>query len=233
MKSPRLYLAALAAALTISGAQASDFFSTAPAESMLKIGVKVGVNTSNVTMADNVFPVYNVNSWGTGFDAGVTVDLGIRDYISIQPGFFYQCRSGNFFYGSDVSGLPDLSGVSDIQAGHLRSYRFNIPIVASLHFNVTPALRWNVDFGPYLGCNLHSNEGKSIRYGYIDRDGSYVESDMRMAGLEFGLKMGTSLRILGHYNVGVHYMAGMTNAWKDSWAGGRNKCWTFSIGYDF
>lgn len=44
--------------------------------------------------------------------------------------------------------------------------------------------------------------------------------------------MGTGIQVLDHYYLGVHYEAGCTKVWKHSLAG-RNKAWTFTIGYDF
>ena len=232
MKHSKAFLAAIAA-LSSTSAMADDFFSTEPAEQFMTVGVRLGVNTSNVTMKKKVLPEYNINSWGTGFDAGIVADLNFRDYISVQPGFFFQSRSGNYFYGQQALNDFGEPGATYILAGHLRSYRFNIPIVASIHLNITDRLRWNIDFGPYLSVNLHSNEGSDIRYSYYSPEGHLVIDYLGLATSEFGLKMGSSLRILDHYVVGVHYLAGLTHAWKDSFAGGRNKTWSFTIGYDF
>lgn len=232
MKLHKILCSALVALAFTPSCLASDFFSTDAPERMMSLGVRLGVNTSNVTMNKKMFPVYNINSWGTGFDAGVVADVNFRDYISVQPGFFYQSRTGRYFYGGQIAD-ENVSGDTPFQVGHIRSYRFYIPIVASLHLNFTDNLRWNVDFGPYLGVNLYSNEENKIFYHHYEPDGTLVTDPLRLSGVEFGLKMGTGLRILDHYVVGVHYMAGMTRGWKYSYAGGRDKCWTFTIGYDF
>ncbi len=222
----------LAAAVSSISASASDFLSTETPEKLLGFGARIGINTSNVTMRDKIFPDYNVNSWGTGFDAGIVADINIRDYIAVQPGFFFQSRTGNYFYAD--SDLPDYANIDNsVQAGHIRAYRFYIPIVASLRFNITEGLRWNVDFGPYVSTNLHSNEGSRIYYDYYEPDGTLVYNPMRLSAVEFGFKMGTGFRILRHYTVGVHYLAGLTHPWKEGYAGGSSKCWTFTIGYDF
>lgn len=212
-------------------ALANDLISAEPAERLISFGARIGLNTSNVTMSDKVFKGYNINSWGTGFDAGFVADINFREFFSVQPGFFYQSRTGRYFYGGE--NILDPTSDELIQAGHMRSYRFNIPILASFHLNVTESLRWNIDFGPYFGFNLYSNEGDNIMYSYYEPGGSTVTEPMRLSGSEFGLKMGTGIRILGHYVVGVHYMAGISRPWKLGYAGGRSKCWTFTVGYDF
>ena len=64
--------------------------------------------------------------------------------------------------------------------------------------------------------------------------------DRKPAGVDFGIKMGTGLQVLGHYYVGAHYLAGCIDAWKDrsignvtKTYGGVTKAWVFTLGYDF
>jgi hypothetical protein len=111
--------------------------------------------------------------------------------------------------------------------GHNRRYVFTIPVVASFHFNITNDLRWNVDFGPYISFNTHAKENNLN----VDYD-ALRPVTAELNGVDAGFKMGTGLNILRNYYVGVHYLAGVTNAWKNG-VGGRNKAWTFTIGYDF
>lgn len=233
--------AGLSGLLCVASASASDFFSKEAPSRMLNLGVHVGVNTSNRTVGDGVFSAYNHNSWGTGFDAGITADLNIRDYISIQPGFFFQSRSGDYCYVDETAMYyipsPDASGLSstykDTQVGHIRSYHFDIPIMVALHFNVTPMVRWNVEAGPYVSFKLHSNEGDRISVEGYSPTGDLRDYYLNAKGVDFGVKMGTSLTIRNHYNVGAHYQAGCLDAWKESWMKGRNKAWTFTLGYIF
>lgn len=231
MQRPFVIFSAVAASLSFYPASASDFFSTAVPEQPFSLGVRVGLNTSNRTVDKDVFNLWNSNSWGTGFDAGVVADINIRDYIAIQPGFFYQSRSGNFTY-SDLLMPSENTQLQNTQFGHTRSYHFNIPILASLRFNVTDDVRWSVDFGPYLDFRLGSSETQKIMHiSYNPADPGYVEAKKNT--FDFGIKIGTGLNILHHYYVGVHYMAGALDVWKTPELGGRNKCWQFTVGYDF
>lgn len=244
MKTTILSLALAASAF---GASAADFFSTERTEDTFNFGVRIGVNTSNRTvnnkaMFDDAMSAgYGRQSWGTGFDLGAVVDINIRNYLSIQPGFFFESRSGDytFFRNSIYDGG---SGPMTTQIGHLRSYAFNIPILASFHFNITDDIRWDVDFGPYIGFNLGSSlKDKVLQSNLITN--SVVERifDRKPAPVDFGFKFGTAFRILGHYYVGAHYMAGATKAWKNLELdaiternyGGRTKAWVFTLGYDF
>lgn len=96
-------------------------------------------------------PGYNVQGWGTGFDIGVIADLNVRDYLSLQPGVFFESRSNTYTF---INSLPmDGFPASDYlmtQAGTFNSYALTIPIIGSMRFNITDDIRWNVDFGPYV-----------------------------------------------------------------------------------
>ncbi len=60
---------------------ASDFINTEPAENLFNFGVRIGMNASNRTFNNNYFDKWNVNSWGTGFDAGVVVNINMREFF--------------------------------------------------------------------------------------------------------------------------------------------------------
>ena len=77
-------------------AQGADFFSTAGSEDKFSVGARIGVNTTNRTISDNALPYcYHKESWGIGFNLGVVATFNIRDWISVQPGLFYESRSGS------------------------------------------------------------------------------------------------------------------------------------------
>lgn len=221
-------LPAVAALFAAPAAHAQDFFDTAQPEKLFNLGVRLGLNTSvNTTAKDAGFNIRNHNSWGLGFDTGVVANINIRNYISLQPGFFFQTRSGEFTYVFDrfsSAGTPDWA----MMFGHTRRYAFDIPVMVCVHFNLGENVRWDVELGPYVSLNLKT-----------DADRTYFESnehppvDLRHKSADFGFKMGTGFTIAEHYVVGAHYMAGCCDAWKDPVMGGRNKAWTFTVGYDF
>lgn len=239
----KAFCTAIFAILSIS-ASAQSFFSTEDPDKLFNLGVRVGVNTSNVTVGQNTLyktsmkNEYNVNSWGTGFDAGIVADLNIKDYISIQPGVFFQSRSGEFAY---VTPYFEDKTTYLIQAGHWNSYWVSVPVLASFHFNVTSNIRWNVDLGPYIDFNIGSKRVNRVALtsglGYISDNYLF---NQKPKAYDAGVKIGTGFEFCRHYYIGVHYMAGLTEAWKDlktedtkQTFGGKNKAWTFSIGYNF
>lgn len=239
----RLILGAVCA-MTVGAASAADFFSTEKCDELFTFGARLGVNTSNRTLGDKAFPdCYHNESWGTGIDVGAVASINIRDYISIQPGFFFESRSGSYTLMGTALGSMPASDPSETypeiaQAGKRRSYNFTIPVMAVLGFNVTDDVRWNVEAGPYVSFVLDSSL-KNKRF-VVNGEAEHPLFSQKAAGVDFGFKMGTAIRILDHYYVGAHYMAGCIPAWKDLKVGGftknydgLTKAWVFTIGYDF
>ena len=139
-----------AAALTTASSNAADFFSTETPEQLFNLGIRLGVNTSNRTVGSENMPGYNVQGWGTGFDLGVVADINIRDYLSIQPGAFFESRSNTYTF---INMVPVYGASTDelmTQAGTFNSYALTIPVLGSVRFNITDDIRWNIDFGPYV-----------------------------------------------------------------------------------
>lgn len=208
-------------------ASAADFFDASQPESLFNIGFRFGINTSNRTVSKNVFPEWHNNAWGTGIDVGAVVDLNFRDWLSIQPGLFFESRSGCYAY---VCEYRDEFGEKQTlsQYGHDRSYNFTVPILCVAHFNVTDNVRWNVEAGPYLQFIIKDSVNDKFQYPAAPADFALAKG----RNFDFGIKAGSSLTILKHYNFGIHYLAGWLHPWKGDVLGGCRKGWVFSIGYN-
>ena len=234
----RIISAAIFSALSLN-AGAADFFSTEGCDDLFTLGARVGVNTSNRTVNSESAGSYNFQSWGTGFTAGVTASLNIRDYLSIEPGIFFESRSGHSAFTSDP--VTSGTGAYVSQSAHRHTYNINIPVLASVRFNITDALRWHVDFGPYVAFTLKSKlENKELLSTRPELDNEAPFSG-QAAPVDFGFKMGTAFELFRKYYLGVHYEAGAVKAYKDQNIGGgiekiyggRTKAWNFTIGLNF
>lgn len=238
----RMIAAGAALAAGTLAMQGADFFSTERCANLFDFGVRLGINTTNRTISDDAFPdAYHHENWGLGMNVGVVASLNIRDYLAIQPGFFYEYRSGTF----DIMGTRAGSGYEDTglqiaQAGKRTSHNFTIPVMAVFRFNLTDNIRWNVEAGPYVSFVFSDNmENKYVMSSAPASDYSPLFYS-QPAPVDFGIKMGTGLQLFSHYWIGFHYMAGCLDAWErqdlggfDKTFGGVTKGWTFSIGYDF
>ena len=231
MKLKALIIASIIAFFTPT-VKASDLIDTEPAPKLFTFGARLGVNASNRTFSSAYFDTWNVNSWGTGIDVGAVANINFKRYLSIQPGIFFQSRSGNYSYAT-----PYLTNQNETETfyelGHMRSYNFNIPIMGVLRLSVMENFQWLVELGPYFQFRLHSSDGNQIIVpvrspSQLLYDKRYAESNF----FDFGIKFGSGIQVFDHYYFGIHYMAGICDVWKFP-KGGKNKAWTFSIGYNF
>ncbi|MDE6010503.1 MAG: PorT family protein [Muribaculaceae bacterium] len=233
--SKNIILATLLAAAATAPACAADFFDRSAPASLVDLGLRFGINTTTRNLNKEVFNVWNLNAWGTGVDLGAVVNLNFRNYLTIQPGIFFESRSGKYSY-VNIDGY-DAEGVAQymVQYGKDRSYNFTIPVMAVIHFNISDDIRWDVEAGPYFQLIMKNKVNGGFEYPLYDNPlanpEEYVPIEARKS--DFGMKFGTGLQILRHYVVAVHYEAGWLKPWTDGRLGGRNKGWVFSLGYDF
>lgn len=229
------FWALIAIAVIFSGlkvsAQSQPFFDTSDAANFFNLSARIGFNTSNRTVPPSNVSYYNHESWGTGFNAGVLANLNFKEYLTLQPGLFFESRSGNYATASDYE---DLFNPLDVRyvLGHWRAYYFTIPVMGVVKFNLADNVKVSGEFGPYLQFQLKES-GKGLEYfEFIPLEGHYTHYMADWKKFDVGFKMGVGLQLYQHYYVGVHYLAGMCHAWSRP-SGGHNKSWMFTIGYNF
>ena len=130
------------------------------------------MNASNRTFNNNYFDKWNVNSWGLRFRClGVVVNINMREFFSLQPGFFFQSRSGNYSLVEEYINNRDEKD-NFIQIGDYRIYNFVIPVMASFRFSIADNLKWLVEAGPYAQFKLHATDADKIEVISQDLGGS-------------------------------------------------------------
>lgn len=194
------------------------------------IGARIGFNTSSNSFPNTPTTLYNNNSWGTGFDAGLVASLNIKNYLSIQPGFFFESRSGNYSY---LYWYNDYYGKyqEHWDMGHYRSFNFTVPIMAIVKFDVLDKLTPMLEVGPYFQYSF-KNTGIDNEIPFqLPQTTAFSSYKAEKNKIDIGVKMGVGMEFLKHYYIGVHYLAGACKVWKQP-SGGKNKEWMFTIGYD-
>lgn len=232
MKSFRIILAIVALFSSVN-LSAQEFFSTETPEKLFNIGFRVGANISNRTFSKDYFKQWNVDSWGSGFDAGAVVSLNLRDFFSIQPGFFFESRSGSYAYAQDYF---DKKGEAEkfTEMGRYRSYYFTVPVMLSMRFNLSGSLKWLVEAGPYAQVRLHSSDNDKITVIEPQESATspLITEYAKGNNFDFGLKLGSGFMFKDKYSFYIHYLGGGCKAWKAPHEGGRNKSWVFTLGYE-
>ena len=215
-----------------SSLKAQEFFDTSDPDRFFTIGARVGFNTSNRTFPEGPYVNTVLTSWGTGFNAGVVANLNIKDYLTIQPGFFYESRSSNLINIAEYSNVSSTKSTY-YEKDHLLGYYFTVPVMGVVNFNLSDDIRWNVEFGPYLQFTLKQKGQNNVTIISLPNEhNGHTHFYGKPKSFDFGFKMGSGLTFFEHYYVGFHYMAGVLDAWKIP-AGGNNRAWTFTLGYNF
>ena len=241
MKKLLLSLCMISVATTAS---AADFVDTESADNIIDFGVRVGITSSNLStdipgQGDNC-----TYSWKRGFSTGVVLDLNIRNFFSIRPGFFIENRSYNYTLIDHNAAHQQLS--TDI--GHTRRTAFNVPVLAAFHFNISNTVKWDVMAGAYFNFGVGdgkdemerivvaapNNEPSSYSYSKSERD-FFGDGEMQHRSFDCGLQIGTGIEVMDHYVFEITYQRGLRNTSANHYYNWEmhNKGWTFSIGYNF
>ncbi len=239
----KILLSLLAAMISFSAA-AADFLDTGASGSPVSFGVRFGLTsasqkTSLSGLSDNV----SLN-WGMGFTAGAVIDLNVRNYFSVQPGFFFENRSYDY---TVVLNDPSNQSLTNY-LGHTRSYSFTIPVLASFKFNLSESVKWLAEIGPYFAFGLGGND----EYEFIemrvakddatpsvynrqkaDRDYYGNNDRWQHRSFDWGAKIGTGIKVNDKYSFMIHYMGGLKNLSQNAGWTMKHRSWSFSLGYDF
>lgn len=204
----------------------AEFLDTSVPDKLFTLGGRIGFNITNNTLGATLPNTsWDSSSWGSGFELGAVADIAFRDWVAVQPGFFYQTRSHSFSMA--------YNGLNDIHLGHSLQYTFQVPILCSARFNVTDQVRWIVEAGPYVSFNLgHEDSGFTIS---IDPEFSTPANFTRhRRAVNAGFKVGTGVLLRDKYWVGAHYQGCFTNLYTEaSPLSGHPKAWSFTLGYNF
>ncbi len=249
MKKAILFCIAMLIPVAVNSQQ--RIIDTSRPDKFITFGVRAGLNSSGL---DNNYlsvqpeMIQNNFYWRTGGHLGGAVDMYLRQFLSIQTGFYWENRS------FDCS-LMAADSKEDYMGSMFVNARFNylhIPVMLSLKFNLLPDLVSELNFGVYYAIGVG---GKKKSHSYIafgDEDSELIfdtantETGYFSAGSkdflavrksDFGLKIGTGLTFFKHYYIGVFYQRGLKNIAKQNEGSPRlefhNNCWNVSLGYNF
>ncbi len=239
----------------ISPTAAQLVINTAQPERPVTLGVRAGGNVSNTSSNEmSLMPTFGMYApnWKGGFTGGVVVNLNIREYISIQPGFFYSSASHGF---KRMSIGPNEEGYQfvTVTTSNSTAHYFQVPVMASFKMECGPHIKLLAEAGPYFAWGVGGNE-KYVTNRYnatpenpADRTHKrdYFGSEGVGYTFDWGFKMGVGVSF-GRFVIGAHYLAGCRDVLRPTacidpnsnpmlCAGvkGYNKMWQFTIGYDF
>lgn len=247
-------LTAITALLIGSAAARAQFvIDTAQSEQPIGVGLRAGVNVSNVsTNEKSLMPsIFDRSShWRAGFTGGAVIDLRIRNFLALQPGFLFETRSASYMRTS--------ISPADLMTATMGQWNYTtiqFPVLLSFRMQYGSDYEVQLDFGPYFSHGL----GGSEKYTVTEFDGDGEPDSATYKGpfygadrggmanrFDWGFKMGAGLQVARHFYLGVHYLAGCRNiltpdASSDpnaddmmrAGACGRSRAWEFTLGYNF
>lgn len=246
MKKIALSIIVVFVAALSSSAQV--FIDTNETYKPISIGLRVGGNTSNLsTNYESVIPDmgWNHTQWRGGFTLGTVLDVRLRNFIALQTGLFVETRSCRYHY-LQASLVDDYMSAYD---GEYESNYWQVPLMLSFRVNWGYSTVFVFDIGPYFAWGFGGDNAYSIYTTRGDDATDYDITQMKVDGdffgkggvaksYDWGFKMGVGIELSEHYYIGAHYLAGCRNVMKqypgfEGWASGRNKAWSFTVGYNF
>ena len=176
--------------------------------SFAQIGIKAGVNLASTSQneSDGDYSDYTNNSV-VGFVGGLTFDLGLSDFFTIQPEILFIQKGGKSTYKLDDNNKVE------------NRYYYNnidIPVLAKLKFgNEDGGLGFYFLAGPYIGLALGGKVATTTTLlgNSTDREDDFVfdnsSAGERAKRLDYGVSFGGGVKISSiildlRYNVGLN-----------------------------
>ena len=213
--------------ITASAQRASStstsFFSTEKADQDVTIGIRAGLNFTNMT--GDIDENYGMR---TAYHVGVIADIPLMQSLYIQTGLYLQNKGTKLDYEEDGYYEKDTYSPMYLQ----------IPILASYRYNFSDAMQLQVNFGPYFAYGIGGKD--KYEYGYDGEVEEKFEYDVFGDEGEFkrfdcGLQVGAGLTFARHYYIGFTYEFGLTNIAdaEDDDFNVKNNNFMLSVGYNF
>lgn len=218
MKKLLLTMACAVCALTVSAQRASSssstFFSTEKSDQPVTVGVRVGMNISNLSGdADD-----DLES-RIGFNAGVIVDFPLIQSLYLQTGLFATQKGAK--YDEDGAKLT------------FNPLYLQIPVLASYRYNFSDAAQLQINFGPYFAYGI-SGKCKAEYKGQKGEIDFFGDDEDQLGGKRFdmGLQVGAGVTLSKFY-IGCAYEFGLTNVVKEDDYKIKNSNFMINVGYNF
>lgn len=187
----------------------------------VKIGVKAGVNISNLTVDES-----ELNSSGkTGFTAGIMVEIPIAKNFSLQPELLYSQQGTKITFSDEE--VTNSHYKSTIELNYL-----NIPVM--LKYYVIKGL--SVQAGPQIGILLKANNKYQDNFLGYDSQGNFNLKEYS-SGIDTSVNFGLGYQLKNKFYTDVRYNISYSNVFKDGDVNHfidnnmKNKVFQITLGY--
>ncbi|MBK6934575.1 MAG: PorT family protein [Bacteroidales bacterium] len=185
----------------------------------LSLGIKAGLNLSNVISKDDDITYSEDLNMLIGFHANPFIEYSFSNLFSLEGGISLQSKG--------------YSDKEDIYKTRMFLLYLDIPINAKFSFDLGKADIYCYA-GPYIGFGLSGSEkvlvDSEVRYDYTIDWGSDTKDDLKR--VDYGLNIGVGLDI-SNFLIGVNYSWGLADISNFTGIKIKNYIIGISIGYKF
>ena len=181
-----------------------------PLSAQTKIGVKGGMNISNMSITTSGITM-SLSSL-VGFNVGVVAEIPIVNDLFLQPALLFTTK------GTTVK-------LQSINMTERLDY-LEIPINAMYKFKLGSSSKLLLFAGPYIAYGIggkDSSTGESVKFSGANKD---------FNAFDCGLNFGPGLEV-GNFQLTAQYSLGLANMSPTSVATAKNNAFNFSVAYLF
>ena len=196
-----------------------------------RIGVKAGLNLSNMLMKDDDDTYSDDYKMLPGFHVGVIAEIPFNDMISFEPGLLLSTKGFKYEYNETLFGF-DVK-----EKAKMNLYYIDIPLNFKASFEVGDANIYGA-IGPYIGYGISGKiKAEATVMGETETEtedinwGSDEEKD-DLKPLDLGLTVGAGLEY-NSFLFGISYGYGLANIspYTDDGSKISNRVLGISVGY--
>lgn len=199
---------------------------TKPALAQVKLGIRGGLNISNMLSKDKD-RTYSTDFYlKSGFNLGVTTDFSISEKFALESGLLFSTKG----YQAESFGIKRIINLNYL----------GIPIHAAYKINLG-GTKLAIYAGPYVGYaisgKMRTNKAVLGENGNSKEEKIKIGTDKlkdELRPFDWGLNIGTAIEVK-HFTIGIQYGFGLANisVYRDNDAKVANRVFSILVGYKF
>jgi hypothetical protein len=194
------------------------------------IGIKGGLNLSNMIMKDDNGTYSDEFKMNPGFHIGIIMDIPFSNIISLETGLLLDTKG--------AKEKDDYNGVASTWKMNL--YYLDIPVTFKALHELNSNVKLYGVIGPYIGIGLSGKMKSVVEYqGNKETDEEDIEwgndeNEDMLKRFDFGITFGGGVEI-STFLIGISYDLGLANisTYTDYGSKINNRVLKFSFGYRF
>lgn len=182
----------------------ASFAITNQAFAQVRLGVKAGVNASNIQSDATTFDLL------LGYQAGLMADIGLSSHFSIRPALLVNTKGAS----TDFDIRDQAGQIKESSKAVFRLIYAEIPVLMVYKGNIGKSWKWYGGLGPYIGIGITGStkfssdlmEDQKIKF---TSPGNSTFTSNVYKRMDYGLNAALGVE-KGRVQFGVNYSRGLT-----------------------